>query len=172
MILLHVWIFPIEEKLSELQIPAAFFIHFHIFFHHRGKLHLIQLLWKAQICSILSSKFIFPSPIEWETELTKWKIWLYFYSVNILVSVTNMWGWWKEKCLSRLKPRSIWTLRLHTSFCGSVERAKIIFSEPKLRLSNWLESPRVLRPSDQSPPMSISLRLEYSSRPCLTNHDL
>ena len=119
-----------------------------------------------------SSKFIFPSPIEWETELTKWKIWLYFYSVNILVSVTNMWGWWKEKCLSRLKPWSIWTLRLHTSFCGSVERAKIIFSEPKLRLSNWLESPCVLRPSDQSPPMSISLRLEYSSRPCLTNHDL
>ena len=55
-----------------------------------------------------SSKFIFPSPTEWDLKtVTKTKIWFLFLFCEYLVLETNIWGWWKEKCLSRLKPRSI-----------------------------------------------------------------
>ena len=127
------------QNCKSLQPFSYIFISSFIIAISRGKLHLIQLLWKSQICSIFFKVYL--SFSHWDLKTVK--IWFYFYFMNILVLVTNMWGWWKEKCLSRLKPRSIWTLRLHTSFCASVERAKDFRSEPKLLLSNWLESPHV-----------------------------
>ena len=123
--LLYDLVFPIYRgKVIRITNPCSLFHTFYIFFHHRNLSR-----WIASdptfMLNILQSLFFLLPLLEWDLKADEMENMAFFYSVNILVSVTNMWGWWKEKCLSRLKPPSIWTLRLHTSFCASVERAKI-----------------------------------------------
>ena len=150
--LLHVWIFPIEEKLSEWQIPAAFFIHFHIFFHHRNLSRRIAsdptFMESSNMLNILQSLF-FLLPFEWDLKTDEMENMALLWKQNKQICKVDE---DEEKCFSRLKPRSIWTLRLHTSVCASVERAKIfspnqnffcLIRVPPCPSSIWSESPHV-----------------------------